>query len=120
MLIVRGGLLFDGEAVRRWRITETHLRDLPNRQVSLVQRAADAVRPGGLVLYATCSVLAEENEAVVKEALDRDRRLEVVSLAETLGPALASALGATYELRLGPGPGVAEPDGFYMALLRRV
>jgi 16S rRNA (cytosine967-C5)-methyltransferase len=104
----------------RWRITETHLRDLPNRQVSLVQRAADAVRPGGLVLYATCSVLAEENEAVVKEALDRDRRLEVVSLAETLGPALASELGATYELRLGPGPGVAEPDGFYMALLRRV
>lgn len=103
----------------RWRLTEAHLRELPARQVTLVQRACDAVKVGGLVLYATCSVLREEDEAVVAEALERDRRLEPASLAETLGAARAAALGATHELRIGPGPTARDPDGFYMALLRR-
>lgn len=103
----------------RWRVTENHIRELPARQVTLVQRAADAARPGGLVLYATCSVLREENEAVVEEALARDARLEPVPLSETLGAERAAALGATFQVRVGPGPTAQDPDGFYFALLRR-
>lgn len=104
----------------RWHVTETHLRELPERQTTLLLRAIDAVRPGGLVVYATCSVLREENEAVVADVLARDKRLEPADLAETLGAELARTLGATHQLRFGPGPGPRDPDGFYVAALRRV
>ncbi|MCC7385628.1 MAG: RsmB/NOP family class I SAM-dependent RNA methyltransferase [Deltaproteobacteria bacterium] len=102
-----------------WELDEAKVRAFPVRQAALLERAGDAVRPGGLVLYATCSILPEENEAVVADVLAREPRYQPAPLSETLGAALAGALGATWEARIGPGPGSRDPDGFYLALLRR-
>jgi 16S rRNA (cytosine967-C5)-methyltransferase len=102
----------------RWRFSETDLAKDMSRQRSLLLRAVDAVKPGGLILYATCSLLIEEDEAIVRGALASDPRLEPVPLAVTLGEGLAKRLGATHEVRVGPGPGPKDPDGFYFALLR--
>jgi 16S rRNA (cytosine967-C5)-methyltransferase len=49
----------------RWRRTEAELAGLAERQVTLLERAADVLRPGGRLVYATCSSEPEENERVV-------------------------------------------------------
>lgn len=50
----------------KWSLTPEALEDLVRRQDGILHRAAELVRPGGQMIYATCSVLAEENEAVVE------------------------------------------------------
>jgi 16S rRNA (cytosine967-C5)-methyltransferase len=50
----------------RWRILPEHLVDLPVVQLGLLRAAADLVREGGTIVYSTCSIEREENEAVVE------------------------------------------------------
>jgi 16S rRNA (cytosine967-C5)-methyltransferase len=49
----------------KWRLTPADLDDLPRRQSMLLANARAALAPGGLLVYATCSLEAEENDAVV-------------------------------------------------------
>jgi 16S rRNA (cytosine967-C5)-methyltransferase len=53
----------------RWRRVESDLATLADAQVQLLHRAADAVRPGGRLVYATCSSEPDENEGVVARFL---------------------------------------------------
>lgn len=50
----------------KYRITVENLRNLIALQRSLLSAAADYVKPGGRLLYSTCSVLTEENDDVVE------------------------------------------------------
>lgn len=53
----------------KWRLHERDLVTLPELQGALLARAATLVRPGGRLVYSTCSLEAEENEAVVEAFL---------------------------------------------------
>jgi 16S rRNA (cytosine967-C5)-methyltransferase len=83
----------------KWRIDRARLAELEGIQAGILARAAALVRPGGWIAYMTCSLLDEENGAVVDEALAHHRLDEV--------------------LRWRCGPLDAGADGFYLALLRR-
>ncbi len=54
----------------KWRLTPRGLDDLSRLQCDLLTRAFSLVKPGGKVFYATCSLLAEENELVAERALE--------------------------------------------------
>ena len=103
----------------RWRLTEAEVDEHVARQVAILVRACDAVRPGGVVAYVTCSILAEENEAVVQRVLAECPSMAPRSLRTTWGDALCDRLGATHHAHVGPGPTAADPDGFYVALLAK-
>ncbi len=53
----------------RWRLRSEDLADLAKVQAGLVARAAGLIRPGGRLVYATCSIQQEENAAVVRKFL---------------------------------------------------
>ena len=50
----------------RWRISAEDIIELSNRQRQILTNAASVVKPGGRLVYSTCSLEPEENEAVVK------------------------------------------------------
>lgn len=106
--------------------SEKKIRQLSGLQRRLLASGVEALKPGGLLVYATCTFAPEENEAVVDSVLTRyGDRLEVVPLRLPVGNArpgltgwreshFAPALADT--ARILPD-GVME--GFYLALLRK-
>jgi 16S rRNA (cytosine967-C5)-methyltransferase len=94
----------------RWRRREEALPALVELQETLLRRALDLVRPGGRVVYSTCSLLTEENEDVV--------RAQGVSLDDLTGrvpPAAHPRLpGALLTL-----PHVHGTDGFFIARMTK-
>jgi 16S rRNA (cytosine967-C5)-methyltransferase len=53
----------------KWRIQAGDFRKHPEQQLSMLHAAARLVRPGGRLVYSTCSIDTEENEAVVRSFL---------------------------------------------------
>jgi 16S rRNA (cytosine967-C5)-methyltransferase len=60
----------------KWRLTPQDLADLQTRQAALLSNALALLAPGGLLVYATCSLEPEENEEVVARALPASGRGE--------------------------------------------
>lgn len=79
----------------KWRLTPADLEDLPRRQAALLVNARAALAPGGLLVYSTCSLEPEENQAVAATA--------------------PAALATNAALRL---PGRDAGDGFYAAVIK--
>jgi 16S rRNA (cytosine967-C5)-methyltransferase len=62
----------------RWRITEADILNLAAQQKELLRNAARVVKPGGRLIYSTCSVEPEENEEVVSDFLRSTKEFRVV------------------------------------------
>ncbi len=95
----------------RWRLTADQVAPLPALQGQLLDRAAPLVRPGGRLIYATCSLLRCENQAVADAFLERHPGWRAVSVAELLGRARALPLSDGGDLSLDPE--AHDTDGFY-------
>ncbi len=79
-------LLADPKALAGW--SKARSRQLTFRQRALLAAAVDATRPGGRVVYATCALAPEENDAVVARILARRAgRVRAVAPAPVLGEA---------------------------------
>lgn len=62
----------------RWRISPYDLRELPRLQHKLLSLALDRVRPGGRVVYSTCSIEALENRGVVDQCLAERPQVKLI------------------------------------------
>jgi 16S rRNA (cytosine967-C5)-methyltransferase len=65
----------------RLRLTETDLAELTPKQAGILDTAGRLVRPGGRLIYATCSLLREENEAQIEAFCARNERFSVVPVS---------------------------------------
>lgn len=101
----------------RWRITPELVESLRGTQRALLDRAATLVRPGGRIVYATCSLFRRENEDVVDAFLAENPGWTLIAAKERLGAARAKALCRGPYLAILPH--VHGSDGFFAAILQR-
>jgi 16S rRNA (cytosine967-C5)-methyltransferase len=99
----------------RWRKTARQAERLAALQQRLLERAAEAVRPGGVVVYSTCTISARENEDVVKAALAAGHGLVADDLGGQNGALASPRDGRFLQIR----PDRDQSDGFFIARLRR-
>ena len=59
-------------------------RSLHDLQINLLRKAVSLVRPGGVIVYSTCSLDPIENEAVVAEIMRTEKNLELLQVSEIL------------------------------------
>lgn len=99
----------------KWRQTPEGVAELTVKQASILAAAARLVKPGGRLVYATCSPLQEENDAVVDAFLVAHPEFRVVPVAREL-----ERLGwQGQDERLQLLPHVHGTDGFYASILER-
>lgn len=114
----------------RHRLRLEDLARHAERQCAILRGALRAVRPGGSVVYSTCSLEPEENEQVVAAILAENGDVRQVSLSRTIEDLLRRGIlteaGAerlraciTREGALRLLPGAMGTDGFFVALLER-
>ena len=100
----------------RYRLTPQLLEDHIARQKVLLRRFSALVRPGGRLIYGTCSVLRAENEAVIEDFLAGAPDFKKVDASQWLPEPARSAVRDGY-LRLFPH--LHGTDGFFGAVLER-
>lgn len=92
----------------KWLRREQDVAQLAARQLKMLQRAWSWLVPGGVLLYCTCSILSEENDAVVAEFLKGQSGARAQALSLPFGQA------SEYGWRVAPQ---APYEGFYFARL---
>ena len=100
----------------KWRQTPEGVAELARKQHDILKGASRLVKKGGRLAYATCSILPEENEAIVAAFLAENADFRQVPAQEILEKqGIALACGET--LRLAPH--THGTDGFFAAVLER-
>jgi 16S rRNA (cytosine967-C5)-methyltransferase len=101
----------------RWTRTPDDVRRLASLQLAILESATAFVRPGGALVYATCTISAAENEDVVTRWLAAHPELERTDAAVHLPEAAADLIDATGALRTFPHRGGF--DGFFAVRVQR-
>jgi len=104
----------------KWRFDESELERLTGLQAEVLHASARLVKPGGRLVYATCSVLSVENQDVVGAFLSEHPQFAVVPAAEVLR---GQGIQVDEAERFGPWlvmlPHLHDTDGFFAAVLER-
>lgn len=100
----------------KWRQTPESVAELTTKQAAILHAASALVKKGGRLVYATCSLLEAENDAVVDDFLARHPEFHALSAEDVLGRQdIAIACGE--RLRLLPNR--HGTDGFFAAVMER-
>ncbi len=100
----------------KWRQTPQGLIELNAKQAAILAGAARLVKAGGRLVYATCSILDEENEAIVTQFLAAHEDFVLVPMKDVLVEQKI-ALDMSDYLKLAPH--THQTDGFFAAVLER-
>ncbi|RZJ47624.1 MAG: RsmB/NOP family class I SAM-dependent RNA methyltransferase [Brevundimonas sp.] len=108
-----------------WRLTTDEVEKLHALQVRILAQASHLVKPGGRLVYVTCSMLSRENEASIVAFEAAHPGFKPVAVAEALSDAALNSEGAAtlaakadgHRLRLSPAS--TNTDGFFVAIYER-
>lgn len=101
----------------KWRLKPANVAERQGEQRAALALAAQLVKPGGRLVYVTCSVLPEENDDQIAWLLERHGEFSRADIAANGGGAVVSAGPAGGGLLLTPRQ--HQTDGFFIAPLRR-
>lgn len=101
----------------KWRQQPKDVEELTVKQTNILARASKLVKAGGRLIYATCSLLRDENEQIAEAFLQSNPEFRLVS---------ANTILAQQEIELDTGeylkllPHLHQTDGFFAAVFERV
>ena len=109
----------------KWRQNLQAIEEMGEKQTAILQSAARMVKPGGRLVYATCSILTHENEAIAQAFSEANPDFQVLNAAELLTGLKVEAAerlcsggdGGTQYLRLWPHRHAT--DGFFAAVWQK-
>lgn len=101
----------------RWNIYGPSLADIVSTQAEILERVADKVKIGGRLVYATCSLFAEENEQQIEKFLSRHPDYEILPIPQIWNEEYGSCPVSGDFMRLTPKD--HSTDGFFTAVLQR-
>lgn len=98
----------------RWSKDSDDILKLTKIQTAMLAKASKLVRPGGVLVYSTCTIMRAENDQIVEEFLLRHRDFEIESGSEFFPEDIVTSRGfvKTY-------PSIERLDGAFCARLRR-
>lgn len=100
----------------KFRQSGASVDELCTRQAAILASASRLLKPGGRLVYATCSVLREENQGIVEPFLAQHPEFSLLPAGEVLAQQkIALEMGTYLELE----PGRHGTDGFFAAVLQR-
>lgn len=105
----------------KWRLTPELLERTNRKQKAIIEEYATYLRPGGILLYVTCSLMKEENENIVQDFLEKHPHFQPEALAPSFahyGITIPALSPKAWHLTLRPD--LHRTDGFFMARMRRV
>jgi len=92
----------DPKALEEWSVE--HTLSCATRQLKILNSAKKALRPGGVMVYSTCTFSYEENEGVIERFLEENPDFELVDAAENFGrPTLSGKARRIYPMDGGEG-----------------
>lgn len=100
----------------KWRQSAQSLVELTDLQARILNSASRCVAPGGRLVYATCSILAEENQEQVERFLAAHPDFELIDAAPLLAARTPLHIEGPY---LSLRPDVHGTDGFFAAVMER-
>lgn len=100
----------------KWRQTPDDIVELTAKQKAILERAAKLVKSGGKLVYATCSLLQEENEQIVEAFVSAHPEFKLANAADILAQQQISLDTGSYLKLL---PHIHNTDGFFAAVLER-
>jgi 16S rRNA (cytosine1407-C5)-methyltransferase len=110
-----GSLRKDADAMKNWSLSS--VQDIANTQQDLIESAFHALKPGGTLVYSTCTLNLNENQGVIKHLLDTfEGSIETVSLSNLFEQA-DQAL--TKEGYLHVYPQIYDCEGFFIAKFKK-
>jgi 16S rRNA (cytosine967-C5)-methyltransferase len=105
----------------KWRLTPQLIKKHSDKQFSVLSDYAGFVKPGGILVYSTCSLMPEENEMVMARFLEQNPDFEPDSLYDSLltsGITLKGLETGSNHVTLKPS--VHGCDGFFICRMRRL
>jgi len=100
----------------RWRKSLGQIAELRSLQISILHGAASELKPGGALLYSTCSIHPDENQSIIESFLKEDPRFRPSGLKGRIPADLEhDERGGTLQLYTH----LHGTDGFYMARMTR-
>ncbi|MFL6275694.1 MAG: 16S rRNA (cytosine(967)-C(5))-methyltransferase RsmB [Blastocatellia bacterium] len=96
----------------KWRLAASDLERLAGVQLSLLRQATVTLKQGGRLVYSTCSIEREENEAVIHRFLERGAPFRILAPTEPTTLLTGEGFARTFPHRDGA-------DGFFAAVLEK-
>ncbi|HLP16843.1 MAG TPA: RsmB/NOP family class I SAM-dependent RNA methyltransferase [Bacteroidota bacterium] len=101
----------------KWSVTPETVNEISEKQKRIIELYSGCVKPGGVLVYATCTTMPEENEQVVESFLEAHPEFELESPAARLSRYGLASLGENKYFQLLPHR--HDTDGFFGAVMKK-